>query len=134
MTALEQLGPPEYAAIVTCCGGALIALNWHIVNGRRPSVRFREAASDLIMMRDELCRLHDYDAPSSDASGDVKSRLHALGSRLRVDFALEPPSVMHIHKWRYYLILLVPLAEMGRIRDARAIKIPENLWQGAFPQ
>ena len=87
LTVVEQIGPPEYAAIIVFCLAAIIILNHGWINASRPSVKFQNLADEIEEVIPMISMGHD----ASHGSRELfEGRLEALRWKLRA-FQIELP-------------------------------------------
>ena len=112
---LEQLGPPEYAAFITLCTGAMMAINWPWINRLRPSVRFAALVDDLKSALRTFGPLND-DRFLLDPM--VKYERECLAEKLAA-LGIATPDVNDSRAWADLLPKLLLDAQFGRIKKAR---------------
>ena len=120
---LEQIGPPEYAALITLFTGGLIAINYSWINRLRPSVRLSGLTNEI---QEVLIQAHP-PAGGSSVANQAVARVNraALAKKLK-RLGIWTPSVSYNPAWPAYLEELLLHAKLGRIRDARELGATEK--------
>ena len=110
---LEQIGPPEYAFLMTLFTGALLIVNAPWINALRPSTRLRVLEPDIL----RALHLSEQLAPISSGRETAAEYETLRRSLLRLDIRMPPEH----RAWADILVRLLVCARHGQILEARRL-------------
>ena len=114
---LKQIGPPEYAAIITLFTGALVIVNLSWINARLPSNRLKALSEEI------RCTMNKYDmltASLSSSSREAYAEEQVLRHKLEQLKIFMPT---YHQQLEVYLPKLLVFAKLGLIKEARLLEV-----------
>ena len=119
-----NLGAPEYASLLVCFIGALVAINFQWINLLRPSVRFRE----IYKSTDRTRRYLSGEKYQNEETCwiDIKDIVERL-DRLSIPHPrLEAPVLEKQTHWAKFFAWIVVYSEQGALSKARLVAEENN--------
>ena len=113
---LEQIGPPEYAVLITLFTGALLYVNWSWINALLPSNRLKALYEGI---RRTMNNNDMFAASSSSSSHEVYAEERVLRHKLEQLRIVMPTDRQQLE---VYLPDLLAYAKLGQIKEARLLE------------
>ena len=110
-----NLGPPEYAALVTFFTGALLALNITLIWRQLPHEKFLLIAEEISYVMQLVVSADEQEKPRPH----LESKLRELSFNLDKLGVVQHPDILDIVGWYEWLPTLLAMAKTKRLRAAR---------------
>ena len=118
------LGPPEYAALITVFTGAMVAVNYELIQSVRPAVKFGDVNPEIEECLEYITIRIDTISPTT------VRKLTQLQTTLKpfnlTTPAIQPGDPRCVESWFYYLLKLEGCARFRDLKGARELVPPPS--------